>query len=822
MAQGLQSPEAFLGYKLGDAFTYHHRMVSYFEHVDQASDKVKLLDYGTTPERRRLVVAFVSAPENLAKLEEYRQRNLRLAGLIDGDASGKALPFVWLSYNIHGNESVSMEAAIKLLHTLASGQDKSMEEWLKEVIVVIDPCENPDGRDRYANWYNQTVTAHRNPDPASWEHSEPWPGGRFNHYLFDLNRDWAWQTQPESQVRTKLYQQYMPHIHVDLHEMGINEPYFFGPSAEPFHKSITPWQREVHKLSGINHAKYFDEQGWLYFTRETFDLFYPSYGDTWPTFNGAIGFTYEQGGSGRAGLSVLTRDGDTLTLKDRIDHHYASSVSTIELGYQHRERLVKEFTQFFKKGLTEPTGKYKSYVVKKAGNSEKSVAALLQLLDKQQIKYSHVKSAKKASFEGFEYLKDKKGSFSLEEGDVLISAYQPHHNMLHVLFDPKPELSDSLTYDMTAWALPYIYGVSTFASEAKIEAETAVAPVKQVKNSLKRSYAYAIAWEDAQDVRVLSHLLREGFRVRFAEEAFVAKGLPFEAGTLLVLRGDNRNMPGFEEKLATILDQHGEEAVALSTGLVDTGRDFGSDAIKMIQAPKVAVIGGDGVSPTAFGEMWFFFEKQLGYPASFIQMKDLGYVNLSQYQVIIMPDGRYREHEKKLLEFVNQGGKLIVLDGALRTFEKSEPLLMKQVLQQAADANKPAAPKSEELLKKYGDRVRESISHSAEGGIFKVHLDKTHPLAFGIKHDLFLPKRNSNIYPYLPEGGWNVGMYRNDSHIAGFVGSKIKDKIKESLAMGVEEYGRGQLIYMPDSPVFRAFWHSGLLVMGNAVFFVGQ
>ncbi|MEL6593202.1 MAG: M14 family zinc carboxypeptidase, partial [Bacteroidota bacterium] len=355
------SPADFLGFELGEQFSYHHQVVEYFKTVGAASPNVQIQSYGQSSERRELMVAIVSDPSNLAELEAIRTDNLKSTGLLEGEKGTRQKPIVWLSYNIHGNEAVSSEAAMATLYTLVTNDTAG---WLKDVIVIIDPCLNPDGKERYTNWYLQAQNSQLNINRDSWEHREPWPGGRFNHYLLDLNRDWCWQTQLESQLRAKLYQQWMPHVHADFHEMGANSPYFFGPAAEPYHEVITDWQREFQKLTGKNHAHYFNQFGWLYFTREIFDLFYPSYGDTWPTYQGAIGFTYEQGGSGAAGLALKINTGDTLRLTERIAHHYTTSLSTIEAAYKNQDRLLREFNSYFEKAQNNPDGKYKGYILR--------------------------------------------------------------------------------------------------------------------------------------------------------------------------------------------------------------------------------------------------------------------------------------------------------------------------------------------------------------------------------------------------------------------------------------------------------------------------
>ena len=304
--QALESPENFLGYKLGSQFTPHYKVVEYFRYVAQASKHVKLQQYGTTNEGRPLLVVFIAGDENIGRLEEIRQNNIRLTGL-DKTGAGTTVnaPVIcWLSYNVHGNEPASSEAAMAMLFSLVDPANTRNVAWLKNTVVVIDPCLNPDGRERYVNFYNSVKSTPPDANPSAREHIEPWPGGRVNHYYFDLNRDWAWQTQKETQARLALFNQWLPQVHVDYHEQGYNAPYYFAPAAEPYHKVITPWQLEFQTIVGKNNAKIFDQNGWLYFTKQEFDLLYPSYGDTYPIYNGSIGMTFEQGGIS-AGLAVM-------------------------------------------------------------------------------------------------------------------------------------------------------------------------------------------------------------------------------------------------------------------------------------------------------------------------------------------------------------------------------------------------------------------------------------------------------------------------------------------------------------------------------------
>ncbi|HOX82142.1 MAG TPA: M14 family metallopeptidase, partial [Chryseolinea sp.] len=516
--QKLLSPKEFLGYELGDRFTRHHKVVEYFQHVSDVMANIELKQYGETFEHRPLMYAVITSAENFKNIEQIRLDNLRRTGLVEGNAGADKKSIVWLSYNVHGNEACSMEAAMWTLYELANTNNAKTQEWLKNTVVIMDPCINPDGRDRYANFYNQYFNLPANSAGDAKEHREPWPGGRANHYLFDLNRDWAWLVQQESQQRLKVYNQWMPHVHVDFHEQGYNNPYYFAPAAEPFHEVITTWQREFQTKIGKNNAKYFDEEGWLYFTKEVFDLYYPSYGDTYPTYSGAIGMTYEQGGSGYGGLSITTREGDPLTLKDRLTHHHTTGLSTIEVTSQNSTKVVEEFEKYFRESNTNPTAIFKTYVIKGDNNRDK-INQLTSWMDKHAIRYGYPTAGKAAK--GFDYQTQTTNSFNLTKDDIVVNIYQPKSRFITTVFDPLSKIPDSLTYDITAWNLMYANNLKAFALNERINVgkvfQTKLADNTEVT---AKPYAYIFKYQDLKDVTFLSTLMKKGFKVRSASKAF--------------------------------------------------------------------------------------------------------------------------------------------------------------------------------------------------------------------------------------------------------------------------------------------------------------
>ncbi len=823
-SQSIQSPSEFLGYELGDRFTRHHRVVEYFEYVDEASPVVRTQQYGETYEHRPLIYTIVASAENFSKLEQIRLDNLRRSGLAEGFPSTK-VAIVWMSFNVHGNEANSMEAAMKILYELVNPANAKTKEWLKNTVVILDPCINPDGRDRYANFYNQYGNNPPNADPQAREHAEPWPRGRSNHYLFDLNRDWAWLTQAESQARIQLYHQWMPHVHVDYHEQGYNSPYYFAPAAEPYHDVISNWQREFQNSIGQSNAKYFDEQGWLYFTKERFDLYYPSYGDTYPTYSGAIGMTYEKGGI-NAGLVVTTNEGEPLTLKDRLTHHFTTAMSTLEVSSTNANRLVDEFEKYFKENLNAPTAPYKSYVIK-AGNHPDKLKRLTEWLTNHYIKFGH---AAAKSLRGFDYQTQSINAFNLSGDDIVVNVYQPKGRLVTTLFEPTSRLADSLTYDITAWNVIYSYDLNAYAVSEKLNVTKPYQHSQPADaNISSKPYAYLFEYKSLQDVAFLATLMKQGVKVRKATRQFRLDNQTFEPGTLIVTRYGNETKPDFDNVVSLLAKKHGRTPYAANTGLVAAGADFGSSDVALIKSPKIAVLGGDQTASLSHGEVWHFFEQQVHYPVTIIGTDQFKNIDLWQYHVLVVPDGNYKIFDEGTLSmverWVSDGGRLIAIASANNAFAEKKGFALKEFANE--DSRKKSEKDEKEVnernaLLAYHDAERRDLSNSIFGAVYKLPIDNTHPLAFGVGTHYFSLRTNTLRFGYL-EKGWNVATMRGKQKpLIGFAGTQANKALENSLVFGVEDKGKGQVVYLVDNPLFRAFWENGKMIFANAVFMVGN
>ena len=794
----IQSPSNFFGYELGDNFSRYHQVVEYFKHLEQNSSEIKLVPYGKTSEGRLLQLVFISNTENLKNIEDIRNAHMQDSHTALGTKNNDKV-IVWLSYSVHGNESSSTEASMKTAYDLIS----KYKNWLKDTIIILDPCINPDGRDRYVNFYNQVKSISYDDNRNTREHHEPWHNGRTNHYIFDLNRDWAWLTQIESQQRIKQYNKWLPHIHVDFHEQGINSPYYFAPAAEPLHEVITPFQKDFQDTLGRNHAKYFDKEGWFYFTKQYFDILYPSYGDSYPMYLGSIGMTYEQAGGGIAGLGIKNDENLVLTLKDRIQHHYTTGISTIEMAVKKRPELIENYKAYF----TNKNLRYKNFVLE--GGIDQ-LNELKDFFDKHNIKSEQL--LKKTSVRGFDYQKQKNTTTTFTKNALVISSNQTKGKLAHVLLEPRTKLSDSLTYDITAWSLPYAYGLNANATSESLNTIPFEAKKIRIDKINTDTYGFGFTYKSFRDSKFLAALLKEGLGVRINIVPLTNSGFKWEEGSLFVLKGDNLKNKNFINILKKLSKEYNRKIYPIKTGYSDAGPDLGADQLKLIKAPKIAIFKNDFTSPYRYGEVWHFFERELRYPLMQVDQKFLEKI-LVDIDILIIPGGSYgkwsnSKSEGKIAEWLNEGGKIIALSSALDLFANTDNFSLKKKKDKIED----------NAMLPYSKKERNEISKIITGSIYEAKIDKTHPLGFGISRYYTL-KLNANSYNLLEDQGNAFILDSDTKPIAGFVGHLAKEDQKMSLLFGKEKFGNGSLVYLVDNLLFRGFWYSGKQVFSNAVFF---
>jgi hypothetical protein len=834
-------PREILGYELGDRFTSHGRIEQYLHAVATAApDRVRVIPYGATAEGRTLYLAVVSAPENLARLEAIKAESRKLSdprSVTAGEAERliSTMPAIaWLSYGVHGNEASSPEAALNVLYQLASGRDPEAAEMLKHLVVVIDPLLNPDGHERYVNF--QVTRAGREPiaDKNAAEHNEDWPSGRTNHYLFDLNRDWTWLTQEESRARIHAYREWMPQVHVDFHEMGYNSSYFFFPAVKPFNKNLPKSTITWGELYGQANAAAFDAKGWSYWSGESFDLFYPGYGDSWPSLHGAIGMTYEQAGS--VGVRVERSDETVLTLRDRLEHHSTSSLATLRATAEHREERLRDFYRFFQDAIDEGSrGPIRSYIIDPSSDHERA-DKMVALLIEQGVEVR--RAEREFSMSGLStYYTRGTSSQTFPAGTYIIGLAQPSKRLISALMEQEPVLTDTTFYDVSAWSLPVAYGVPTYwsASHPAVAAEAvdSVVPVKGRVEGGKAQYAYLLRWNSNSAGAALAWLLQHDCRAHVAMKGFRVNGQVYDRGTIILPVSSNGS--DIHDKVQEAAATFGVDIQAARSGFTESGINLGSDRAVRLKKPKIIVATGPPVGTEPFGAIWSMFDRQYGIDFVPMKLQQLRSADLHDYTAIILPND-YRDGDgyfgtldstgaRKLKTWVAGGGTLIGIEGGAAFISASVGKIASIKLKEKKDEPKDekkhddkALLSKEELEKRMtvDERERKSRLEEIPGTILRVHLDNSHPLGFGYDTSIAVFKTSSTMFE-LSEHGYNVGIYPEHARLSGYMSAENEKFLSGTPFLVHEQIGAGNVVLFADDPNFRLFWQGLNKVFLNSV-----
>jgi Zinc carboxypeptidase len=843
-----------VGHDWAQEISSHAEIEKYLRALTSAApDRTRLTLYGETNEKRGLYLLVITSPKNLTRLEEIREANLKLADprlVTPGEAKtilDSAPAIVWLAYGVHGDEISSGDAALVTAYHLLADRRETTRKMLEDVVVIIDPMQNPDGRDRFVNFHRENRGAAPDAEPLAAEHVQRFPGGRFNHYLFDLNRDWFLQTQLESRARVAAYLRWQPHVTIDAHEMGPNTEYYFDPPADPILELITPKQREWFGKFGTRQGKRFDQFGFAYTTREIYDAFYPGYGSTWPTLHGSIGILWEQAGA--RGLVVDREDQRKLHYHDGVRHHYVSSVSTVETAAAMARELVKDFHEYRASAIAlGKNGPVRDYVLL-PGATPARTAALARLLDHNGIEVRRVKEAgaAKAKADIDTTAKD----FPVPVGSYHISVAQPAGRLARSLLDARFDMGEAFRkrqldrkvrrlgdeiYDLTAWSLPLAFGIRSLAVEgpARIVSESVPTPkaAGAVIGPERAKVGYLIHADDEAAMVALADLLRHDYRVHVFDQPTVLNGEKFSKGTLLLRTGEN---PGtVHEAVRRVAVEYGLSVLATDTALVDEGAGLGGENVSWVKPPRVAMLVDRPASPYS-GHTWYLFDQVWRYPLTRVPGLAIAALDLSKYNVLILPDGRYpgplgEPFLARLKDWVGHGGTLILVSGAAAwATEKSAGLLaskpVKKVVKSAAEPEKKAPEKGEKPAAsaetKPDAEKTEETPDAVPGAFLRATVYDDHFVTFGSPGEISpLITTNLILSPLKPTDGRNlVSFASRDLLVSGFCWPQTLELMAGKPLVLYQSLGKGHVVAFADDPNYRAMTPTTQRFFLNAVFF---
>lgn len=806
----IPTPAQYLGYEVGEWHVSHDQLIAYMRELDRSTDRISLREYGRSHENRPLLCLTVTAPENQARLDDIRRQRRRLADPADGASLDPAsFPAVaYMGYSIHGNEASGSNAALLVAYYLAAAQTTAVEELLKNTVILFDPSFNPDGLQRFSTWVNSRRSQSLMPDPLHDEFNEPWPGGRTNHYWFDLNRDWLVAQQPESVGRVAIFQDWLPNTLTDHHEMGSNATFFFQPGVPSRVHPITPVRnQELTAKIAQYHARMLSEKKVLFFSEENYDDFYYGKGSTYPDGNGCIGILFEQGSS--RGSAQETENG-LLTFPYSIRNQVISSLSTLQALGELRVELNTYLRDFYRSALEEARqDNIRGYVFGEALPG-RPLQDFLQLLLRHRLQVFPLQEDIRIN--GLDFRKNKAW---------VVPAEQPGYRLVKAIFERRTEFPDSIFYDISAWTLPDAYGLAWTAVERSLyQSKWIKEPLKaapglsapEIPLPQANTYAWVVESTGYDIPRLLAALHRANVRVQVALKPFQAEGKAFAAGALSIPL-DRQPMDAgalhacMRNSGATDIRVH-----ALTNGLTADGPDLGSSNFATLRPPKVALVTGQGASANDVGEIWHLLDTRYGLTPLLIDVERFGRINLSGYNTVVLADGNYSRLDKdRLRQFVAAGGTLVATGASLRWLN-SAGLLDLTFRNLPPEANGGRRP--------YGALAEDRGALRLPGAIFEAELDLTHPLCFGYTRSRLPVFQSDTIFVEAASNPYATPVvFTANPLLAGYVHERHRKLIPGAAAVVVGGLGSGRIVCFSGNPAFRAFWYGTNRLLANALLF---
>ncbi len=793
------SPKAWLGYEVGEWHVSHDQIVGYMRELARTSQRVQLREYGRSHEQRPMLCLTITAPENKPKLDGWKKQRQAMRQSPNAAADLSAMPSVaYMGYSIHGNEASGSNAAMLFAYYLAAGQSPELLDALRQTVILLDPCFNPDGVQRFAGWVNSRRSTAYVPDPQHDEFNETWPGGRFNHYWFDLNRDWLVTQQPESKGRVEIFQEWLPNVLTDHHEMGSNATFFFQPGVPTRVNPITPAKnQEMTAKIGQFHANALSEKKVLFYSGENYDDFYYGKGSTYPDANGSVGILFEQGSS--RGSAQMTDNG-LLSFPYSVRNQVITSFSTFKALTSMRGELNDYLREFYRSAAEEAQrDPVKGYVFGDLVQDETATKELLSILQRHQITVLQPQEDVTVG-----------GKIFKKQHALYVPSNQPQYRLIRGIFDRMLTFKDSIFYDISAWTLPDAFGLEWAAVRTAVEG-SAFQPAPPLARAAATTapYAYVVEPNGYYLPRLLAALQAQGARVKVATKPFEVEGQKIAAGALLVPldRQADKNTA-----ITALLQESGCAYHAFGNGLTPTGPDLGSSSFAPVRVPKVVLLTGRGVNPLDAGEIWHLLDTRYGMPPVLMDVARFSTADLSPYNVIVMADGAFNNlSNDKLRNFISDGGT-VVATGASLQWLKTAGLMSLEF------RNPPGVP--DRVRRPYGGLTEDVGARNLPGAIFEAELDLTHPVCYGYRRSRIPVFLGDTIFVETAQNPYATPViFTRDPLLAGYIHPKQKSLVGGAAGVVVGGMGKGKIICFAGNPNFRSFWYGTNRLFANAVFF---
>ena len=795
--QNIPTPKSSIGHEVGEWHITHDKLVQYMYALAESSDRITIENRGKTFEDRPLLLLKITSPKNHNNLENIKKTHINATKT--DDASTERPIVVYQGFSIHGNEASGSNAALVAAYYLAAAQGKKIESILDNTIILFDPSLNPDGLQRFAYWANTNRNQNLNPDPNDREYSEVWPGGRTNHYWFDMNRDWLPVQLPESRVRIKTFHDWMPNILTDHHEMGTNSSFFFQPGIPSRTHPLTPkLNQELTKQIGNYHAKALDKIGSLYYSEESFDDFYYGKGSTFPDINGGIGILFEQASSrGHVQESV----NGLVTFPFTIRNQFTAALSTLDAANGMRKDILQYQVNFFKNARNEAKKEGSKAIVFGDEKDAAKTYHMAEILNRHQIQFHEIKND--FNLNGKNY---KKGY------SYIVPKNQNNTRLINAMFEKRTKFQDSLFYDISAWSFPLAFNLDY--AETNTNKAGAVVTNLEFKTggaASKSDYAYLVEWHEYYTPKFLFDLLEKGIRVKTSQKQFSANGKNYDYGTLMIpIQKQKLNATDLFTLVNKLAKESHLSVDTVSTGLND-GIDLGSNNFRALETPKIALLVGEGMTSYDAGEIWHLLDTRYDIPVTKLDTRNFSRADISRYNTIIMvsSSGLDTNNTKKLQTWIRNGGTLIGYRNALNYLKTKK--LMK------IEFKKP------KITAKNITREQRNDFRGAQvigGAIFEAKIDRSHPINFGYKNETLPMFRNTTLFVKPNKNSYdNPIQYTKTPLLSGYISKQNLDSISGTVPLKISNYGRGNIVAFTDNTNFRAFWYGTNRLLMNAIFF---
>ncbi|MGE5420222.1 MAG: M14 family metallopeptidase [Chloroflexota bacterium] len=806
----IPTPKQFIGHEVGEWHLTHDKLLYYMLKLAESSDRAVWEEYAKSYEGRPLGQLIISSPENIRNIEQLRQKHLQLCDpSVSGNLDLKSMPlFVKLGYGIHGNESSAQNASVLVAYYLTAATGQKIDDLLKNTVILIDPALNPDGMQRHSTWVNLTRSLNNNPDPNSWEFSETWPGGRTNHYWFDLNRDYILLQHPESVGRVEAFYRWRPNINTDHHEMGADATFFFQPGVQSRNNPLTPADNQgLTAEIGKYHEKYLDAIGSLYYTEESYDDYYVGKGSSYPDIHGSVGILFEQ-----AGVKGHLREtpGGILSFPFAIRNQFTVSMSSLQAGLNMREKLLESQRSFYKDALSQ-ADKFpvKAYIFTEPEDNGRVDEFIKNLLG-HQIKV-------------FRLGKDlvKNGVQYKAENSFIVPLRQNEYRFVRCLFEPVKEFTDSVFYDISTWVLPMSFNISYSPVNVPKEmegltgAEVTGPLMKEGKLiSSDNPYAYLFEWNEYLAPMALYMLQDAGVKARVATDKFIVKDgtlqKEFGYGTIMI-PAEAQNISGSDLR-ALVEDAAGKcriDIYGISTGLTPSGIDLGSNKFSVLDKPSVLMFTGDGANSSDAGEIWHMLDTRFKIPVTMVTAQRFGNLSLDGYNVLVVAGSPSLNAQaiEKIREWNRRGGTIIGYKSGNNWLSRNKLATIEFIPE--------ASPKATTGI--YANRDGDSQVHQIPGSIFEAALDLTHPLCYGYtKAMLPVFKSAEGAAVKDPDRYNNPAIYTAEPLLSGYCSKANVERIKGSAFVSVHG---NRIISLYDNTNFRAITYGTNKIFMNAIFF---